>query len=281
MIRLSGLRAGYGGVEVLHAIDLAIAPGEMVGLLGPNGAGKTTLLLAATGILAPTAGTVRLAGRDVATLPARQRARLVAAVPQRAESVGDFTVAALVAMGRYPHARFLGGPTAADEAACREAMDAVGVAHLATRRLHELSGGEFQRVLAARALAQQARALVLDEASAGLDIARKMELYGLLAARNAAGTTVVAALHDVNLAALFCKRLVFLKSGRIAADGPTADVFTSQTLSRIYDADILVIPHPRNGLPQALAVPGPPGGPAAGPAGHGQGGRDHNRRPGP
>ncbi|WP_428559999.1 MAG: ABC transporter ATP-binding protein [Solidesulfovibrio sp. DCME] len=281
MIRLTGLRAGYGDVEVLHAIDLAIAPGEMVGLLGPNGAGKTTLLLAATGILAPTAGTVALSGRDVAGLASRERARLVAAVPQRAESAGEFTVAALVRLGRYPYLRFLAGYTEADEAACREAMAAVGVDHLAERRLNALSGGEFQRVLTARALAQDARALVLDEASASLDIARKMELYDLLARRNAAGTTVLAALHDVNLAALFCKRLIFLKDGHIVADGPTADVFTGQTLSRIYDADILVIPHPRNGCPQALAVPaGPPGPPAAATVPR-PGGRDDNRRPGP
>ncbi len=257
MIRLRGLRAGYGPADVLRGIDLDVAPGEMVGLLGPNGAGKTTLLLAATGVLAPRAGTVRLDGRDAAALTARERARLVASVPQRAESAGELPVRALVLMGRYPYLSFLGGYGERDEAAARAAMAAVGVAHLAQRRLGELSGGEFQRVLAARALAQDARAIVLDEASAGLDIARKIELYRLLATRNAAGATIVAALHDVNLAALFCRRLVFMKGGRIAADGPVAEVFTSETLSRIYDTDILVVAHPRGGLPQALAVVGP------------------------
>ncbi|MEA5089332.1 ABC transporter ATP-binding protein [Solidesulfovibrio sp.] len=257
MIRIQGLCAGYGDADVLGGIDLHIAPGEMVGLLGPNGAGKTTLLLAATGILAPRRGSVRLDGRDAAVLSARQRARLVAAVPQRADNAGELRVRALVLMGRYPYLRFLGGYDEDDETAARAAMEAVGVAHLAARRLGELSGGEFQRVLAARALAQDAKALILDEASAGLDIARKMELYGLLAARNAAGATIVAALHDVNLAALFCNRLIFMKNGNIAADGPVAAVFTSETLSRIYDTDILVVAHPRSGLPQALAVPGP------------------------
>lgn len=279
-MRLTALRAGYGGGDVLRGIDLHVAPGEMVGLLGPNGAGKTTLLLAATGVLAPTAGTVRLAGRDAAAIAPRERARLVAVVPQRAENAGELTVAALVRMGRYPYLPFLGGYGEADKAAAQEAMEAVGVAHLAERRLHELSGGEFQRVLAARALAQDARALVLDEASASLDMARKMELYALLAARNAAGVTVVAALHDLNLAALFCKRLVFLKDGRIAADGHVADVFTSQTLSRIYDTDILVIAHPQNGRPQALAVPAAtPGASLCDDALPGDG--DRHRRPGP
>ena len=255
MIRCQGLRAGYGEVEALSDIDLHVRPGEMVGLLGPNGAGKTTLLLAMTGALAPRAGRVLLGGRDIAAMPDRVRARSIAAVPQRAESASGLSVRALVLMGRYPYLSFLGGYGQDDLAAAEAAMAAVGVAELSGRRLGELSGGEFQRVLAARALAQGADALILDEASASLDIARKMELYALLAARNAAGTTIVAALHDINLAALFCRRLVFLNHGRIEADGPTAAVFTTETLSRIYDTDILVIAHPATGAPQALAVP--------------------------
>jgi iron complex transport system ATP-binding protein len=274
VIRCTGLRAGYGERDVLGGIDLAVARGEMVGLLGPNGAGKTTLLLTITGVLPPTGGSVRLGGRDLDRLPARDRAKLVAAVPQRAESAAELTVRALVLMGRYPYLSFLGGYGEDDEAAAQAAMEAVGLAGLGRRHLGELSGGEFQRALTARALAQAADVLVLDEASANLDIARKMELYALLAARNAAGTTIVAALHDINLAALYCRRLVFLKDGRIEADGPVADVFTQQTLSRIYETDILVLPHPRTGTPQALAVP------AAGDSGHGLSGHgrpDHNR----
>ena len=175
-------------------------------------------------------------------------------------------------MGRYPYLSLLGGYGAQDEAAADAAMAAVGVSGLGGRQLGELSGGEFQRVLIARALAQAADVLVLDEASANLDMARKMELHDLLAARNAAGTTVLAALHDLNLAALYCRRLVFLKNGRIEADGPVAEVFTQQTLSRIYETDIVVIPHPRLPAPQALAVPA--GRAAVGPAGPGDPG-DH------
>lgn len=255
MIRLRNLHAGYGDRDVLCGLDLAVSRGEMVGLLGPNGAGKTTLLLAATGVLAPTGGTVTLGGRDIRQMTSKERARLVAAVPQRAESARELTVRALVLMGRYPYLSLLGGYGADDQAAADAAMAAVGVTDLETRTLGQLSGGEFQRVLTARALAQASGILILDEASANLDIARKMELYELLAARNAAGTTIVAALHDVNLAALYCRRLVFLKNGRIEADGPVAEVFTRNTLSRIYETDITVIPHPRCGTPQALAVP--------------------------
>jgi iron complex transport system ATP-binding protein len=269
MIRCQNLRAGYGSREVLGGIDLHVGQGEMVGLLGPNGAGKTTLLLAITGALAPTSGSVRLGGRDIARLPARERAKQVAAVPQRAESAAELTVSALVLMGRYPYLSLLGDYGAADIKAAEAAMEAVGVAALGNRHLGELSGGEFQRALVARALAQAADVLVLDEASANLDIARKMELYELLAARNTTGITILAALHDINLAALFCRRLVFLKNGRIEADGPVAEVFTQQTLSRIYETDIVVIPHPHTGLPQALAVPAP--GPFLGATGPGPG----------
>ncbi len=259
VIRCQGLRAGYGAGDVLAGIDLAVASGEMVALLGPNGAGKTTLLLAVSGVLAPTGGRVLLAGRDIARMPPRERARRIAVVPQRAESASGLTVRSLVLAGRYPYLTLFGDYGRADEDAATAAMDAVGVGHLRHRRLDELSGGEFQRALTARALAQGSDVLLLDEASASLDIARKIELHDLLAARNAAGATVVAALHDINLAALYCRRLVFLKNGRVAADGPTAEVFTRQTLSRIYETDIVVIAHPRTGAPQALAVPGPPG----------------------
>jgi iron complex transport system ATP-binding protein len=256
VIRCRDLTSGYRGRAVLGGLSLTVAAGEMVGILGPNGAGKTTLLMALSGVLSPGAGTVALAGRDLAALTDRQRARLVAAVPQRGENAGELAVRSVVLMGRYPYLGFLGGYGPEDHRAAEAAMEAVGLGELAGRRLHELSGGEFQRVLAARALAQESGILLLDEASASLDIARKMDLYRLLAARNAAGVTILAALHDINLAALFCRRLVFLKNGRIEADGPTAEVFTQQTLSRIYETDIIVIAHPQTGAPQALAAGG-------------------------
>jgi iron complex transport system ATP-binding protein len=256
VIQCRRLRAGYGRREVLAGIDLTVSRGEMVGLLGPNGAGKTTLLLCLTGAIEPMAGEVLLAGHDLAHLPSRHRARQVAAVPQRAEAALELAVGALVLMGRYPYLSLLGGYGSEDEAAAAAAMAETGLSHLGDRPCRELSGGEFQRALIARALAQAADVLVLDEASANLDMARKVEIHDLLATRNAAGVTVIAALHDINLAALYCRRLVFLKEGRVAADGPVETVFTQQTLSRIYETDIVVLPHPRTGTPQALVVPG-------------------------
>ena len=153
MIRCRGLCSGYHGRPVLDGVDFDVAAGEMAGVLGPNGAGKTTLLLTLSGVLSPAGGTVRLGGRDLAALSDRERARLVAAVPQRSESAGELTVRSLVLMGRYPYLSFLGGYGPGDAAAAAAAMAEVGVADLADRRLGELSGGEFQRVLTARALA--------------------------------------------------------------------------------------------------------------------------------
>jgi len=267
MIVCQGLRAGYGGHDILDGIDLTVADGEMVGLLGPNGAGKTTLLLTLTGALPPTAGRVLIGGRDIAEIPVRQRAQGAAAVAQRIALVPELTVRAFVLMGRYPYLSFLGSYGPEDTAIAETAMAETGVARLAERSCGALSGGEFQRVCIARALAQTTDVLILDEASANLDMARKVELHDLLAARNATGTTVIAALHDLNLAALTCRRLIFLKNGRIEADGPVEAVFTQAILSRIYETDILVLPHPRTGAPQALAVPGGCPAPVSAPSG--------------
>lgn len=269
MIVCEGLCAGYGGHAVLSDIDLTIAAGEMVGLLGPNGSGKTTLLLTLTGVLPPLGGRVRLGGQDLAALSARRLAQHVAAVPQRLAMVPELTVRSLVLMGRYPYLSFLGGYGPQDWRVAESAMAATGVSTLADRPCGALSGGELQRVCIARALAQGTDVLLLDEASANLDMARKVELHDLLAARNAAGTTVLAALHDLNLAALTCRRLIFLKHGRIEADGPVETVFTQSILSRIYETDIVVFPHPRTGTPQALAVPGAHSPAPCGDTGHG------------
>ena len=256
MIVCQGLCAGYDGREVLSSIDLSITKGEMVGLLGPNGSGKTTLLMALSGVIPAIRGRISIDGRDIAALSAKRLAQRVAAVPQRLALVPELSVRSLVIMGRYPYLAFLGDYGAEDQRKADAAMAATGLSALAEHSCGALSGGEFQRAGIARALAQAADVLLLDEATANLDMARKVELHDLLAARNAAGTTVVAALHDLNLAALTCRRLIFLKHGRIEADGPVEAVFTQSLLSRIYETDIVVFPHPRTGTPQALAVPG-------------------------
>ncbi len=256
MIRARDLHCGYGGRAVLHGIDLHLGPGEFAALLGPNGSGKTTLLSALAGLIPPMQGTVELAGRDSAKLSPRERAKLVSCVPQGASAPQGYTVRELVRMGRYAHTGFLGGYGPRDEEAAQAALIEAGCLDLAERQAAELSGGEYQRVLLARALCQGRAALLLDEATSALDLARRVEAFDLLARQHAAGGTILAAVHDLNLAALYCPRLIFLKAGRVALDGPTLDVFTEANLKDIYETDLRVAPHPVTGAPQAHLVPG-------------------------
>lgn len=260
MIRVSGLTCGYGRStadrEVLHGVDLIIARGELVGLLGPNGSGKTTLLMALAGLLPARSGRIELGGADIAGLTPRQRALALSCVPQRAEAPAGFTVRELVLMGRFARTGLFSDYGPEDHAAAEAALKDARVLDLAGRQAAELSGGEFQRVLLARALAQGRERLLLDEAVSALDLARRVEAFDLLAALNRAGSTILTAVHDVNLAALYCPRLVFLKAGRVALDGPTAEIFTEKNLKDIYETDIRVGQHPVTGAPQAHLVPG-------------------------
>ncbi|MCM0756686.1 ABC transporter ATP-binding protein [Desulfovibrio aminophilus] len=270
MIRLENVSVGHGDRVVLRDLNLAVEPGELVGLLGPNGSGKTTLLLTLAGALPPLAGRVTLAGHPLEALRPRERARLAASVPQHAEPPG-LKVLSVVLMGRYARVSFLGGYTDEDRAKALDALEETGGEALADRRADEISGGEWRRVLMARALVQEADLLLLDEAASGLDPARQAEAAELLLRRNAAGLTAVSAIHDLNLAALTCRRLIFLKNGRVALDGPVHDVFTETHLSEIYETRILVSRHPLLGLPQAHLAPG------AGPLPHGASGPGRTR----
>ncbi len=257
MIEISGLTAGYGSRPVLRDVDLTVNAGEFTGILGPNGSGKTTLIRALSGVLPPQAGSIRIAGDDIRALPPKARARRCATVPQKTQGLPGMRALDLVLMGRYPYATLLGGYGRADLERARAAMNETRCLHLQDRATDTLSGGELQRVVMAKALAQDTRLLLLDEAASNLDVARAMDLYELLRARNAGGLTVLTVAHDLNLAALYCQRLVFLKNGALVADGPTRDVFTAQTLSEIYDTTLFVAPHPLNGAPQAHLVPRP------------------------
>ncbi|MDR3044703.1 MAG: ABC transporter ATP-binding protein [Desulfovibrio sp.] len=257
MIELSRVHAGYGDTgDVLHGISLSVHPGELVGLLGPNGSGKTTLLLVLSGVLAPRCGTVTLDGAPLHRLRPRERARRIAAVPQRPEHIPDLDALSLVLMGRYPHTTLLRGYGPDDHAAALAALNDTGCAHLAARGARTLSGGELQRVLLARALAQGADTLLLDEATAGLDVARALDILDLLHARHRAGARIVAAVHDLNLAALYCTRLIFLKHGRVVEDGPVERTFTATVLSEVYETPVTVQTHPVTGAPQACYMPG-------------------------
>ena len=257
MIGIRDLTVRYHGSDpALAAVTLAVRPGEMVGLLGPNGSGKTTLLRAIAGSVRPEIGEVLIRGDNARSLSHRERARRMAFVPQRPESVPAFTALDLALMGRYSHRKFLEDYTAGDLAVARQALAETDTAHLAGRLVGTLSGGELQRVYVARAFVQETPILLLDEAATGLDPAHATALFDRVRQRNRRdGATVLTAIHDLNLAALYCDRLVFLKNGRVAADGPVRDIFTAETLESVYNTSFLVLEHPVTRLPQALPLP--------------------------
>ena len=252
VLRVAGVSAGYGEKAVLRNVEITLRAGECAALLGPNGSGKTTLLRAISGVLAPQSGGIELLGRPLTALKPRERARMVAVVPQRGQLPQGLTARQMVLLGRFAHLGWMGAYSREDYAAADSALDETGAAPLARRRLTELSGGELQRVLLARALAQQSPLLLLDELTAGLDWARMVELFDLLERRRAAGACVLMAVHDCNLAALYATRLMGLKGGNLVFDGPVAKVFTEENLGALYNTSISVLAHPRFGLPQAL-----------------------------
>jgi iron complex transport system ATP-binding protein len=231
-ITAEGVTWVAAGREIISDISVDIEPGRTVGLIGPNGSGKSTLLRCLAGLRAPTAGTVRYDGVDVAGWDARRVARRLAFVEQDGESDSDLRVADVVALGRTPFRDRWRGLTAADHAVVDAALAHLGLTHLRDRHWPTLSGGERQRAHIARAFAQRPRAVLLDEPTNHLDIRHQLELMALLAGT---AQTVLVAVHDLALAARFCDRLVLLHRGRLVADGTPADVLTSDRLAEVYE----------------------------------------------
>jgi iron complex transport system ATP-binding protein len=255
------LTFGYGrGDFSLDVPELRLEVGEMVALLGPNGSGKTTLLRLLSGLLAPTGGSAALLERPLRGQPRKAIARQLAVVPQSASIPFAFTVREIATLGRTAYARLLHDETPADREAVNRALRVTRLLTLAEQRFDELSGGEQQRVLLAMALAQEPRVLLLDEPTAHLDIAYQVQMLDLVQRLNQAGQiTVLAALHDLNLAALYFPRLVLMRAGRIVADGPPDEVLTVRAIRAVYGAETVVERHPTQGVPQVLARPGASG----------------------
>ncbi len=255
MIEVESLRCGYGKCEVLNGVSLRVNSGEMVGILGPNGSGKTTLLLALAGVIPIGSGSIRVAGSDIMEQESLWIARRVASVPQSSQVTFPFKCLSVVLMGRYPHLDGWGGYSEHDLDLALKTMEEMRILHLARRSIREVSSGEGQMVTIARALAQNAEIVLLDEATSNLDVARKIQVFDLLTGKNRQGRTILCVMHDLNLAALYCKRLVFMKNGKIISDGKTKEVFNDTNLSQIYETEIRVSPHPVFGAPQAHFVP--------------------------
>lgn len=238
-----------GGLRILHDITLSASPGTFVGVIGPNGSGKSTMLRCLYRALEPSSGTVRVDGRDLSAVSMRDNARQVAALTQSTSPDFDFTAAEIVATGRLPHRGVLAVGTRDDREICAHAMDAADVTHLAGRVFATLSGGEAQRVLIARAFAQQPRVLVLDEPTNHLDVRHQ---YAVLRAASDRDVTIVAALHDLNIAAQFCDRLVVLARGEVVGAGSPAEIVTPGNIHRWFGVGAHVFDHPRLSVPQVI-----------------------------
>jgi iron complex transport system ATP-binding protein len=224
-----------GGTLVLDGVTLRPAPGATIGLLGPNGSGKSSLLRLLQGMARPDSGTIMLDGTELARLHRREVARSVASVTQHADTDVDIVVRDVVRLGRTPHrsgfGSVVGGELARDARVIAEALEHVGLTAKADHLWHTLSGGERQRAHIARALAQEPRELLLDEPTNHLDIRHQLELLELVAALP---VTAIVALHDLNLAAMFCDTVVVLRQGQVVAAGPPAEVLTSELIAEVY-----------------------------------------------
>jgi iron complex transport system ATP-binding protein len=241
-LELRNVTVRYGERLVLRDVDLGIAPGERVALIGPNGAGKSTLLRVATGLVRPAEGRVALDGDLLDGLDRRTVARRIAVVPQQATLPFATRVEEVVGLGRLPHEDPFRGSRPADRAAVAAAIERVGVGHLLGRDARELSLGERQLVLVALAVAQAAPVLVLDEPTVHLDLRHQVGTMELLVDLNERdGTTVVAVLHDLGLAALFFPRLVLIDGGRVVADGMPADVLTPDRIREVFGVDPSIV----------------------------------------
>lgn len=237
---VDGVTAGYGPCDVLRGVSLSVARGEIVGLLGPNGVGKSTLLRVASGVLAPRGGRVLVGGRDLAAMAPRDRARVVAVLPQETAPAFPVSVLSTVLLGRTPwHASFaFEGDD--DVAAADRALRDADAAHLRDRDLSQLSGGERQRVLLARALCQGGDVLLCDEPTAHLDLRHQSQVFGLLRRLAREGRAVVVATHDLELAAATCDRLLLVGPRGIVACGTPAEVITAPHVRDAFGIDVTV-----------------------------------------
>jgi iron complex transport system ATP-binding protein len=249
VIRVEDVSVALGGTSILDAVSMAVDEGELVGLVGPNGAGKTTLLRCLSGVLSPDDGVVTVDGDAVEALGARETSRRIAVVPQDTHLAFDFSVRDVVAMGRTPHRGRFDRATNEDHDAVERAMDRTAVAQFADKPITAVSGGERQRVVLARALAQAAPVLLLDEPTASLDVNHQVRTLDLVADLVDDGRTAVAAIHDLSLAARYCDRLVLLADGGVVAAGPPERVLERATVADAFDADAAVVDDPVTGTP--------------------------------
>ncbi len=249
-ISVSGAEVSYDGKPALGGVDLHVARGEMVGIIGRNGSGKSTLLKLIGRLLAPSSGAVYLDGKALASVPMGELARSTSVLPQAPAPPAELTVRELVGYGRYPHVPWLRRFGGQDHEIVEGAIASCRLEELAGRRLDTLSGGERQKAWVAMALAQQPRVMLLDEPVTFLDLGHQLEVMDLVRRLNRdEGITVIAVMHDLNLAARYCDRLVALKDGRVCADGPADEVMSPAVLRDVFGIEARIGRDPVTGRP--------------------------------
>jgi iron complex transport system ATP-binding protein len=255
VLSLQNIGFYYAQQRALAGIDLQLMQGEILGIIGPNGSGKSTLLKIMAGLLKPADGNVSLRGRPLCELSRPELARDVAMVAQENYFRFAFTALEVVLMGRYPHLKRLQFEGRRDIDAAMHALETTQAAHLADRQIHELSGGERQRVLIARALAQEPRIMLLDEPTSFLDLKFKREIFRLIAQLSRdTGLTVALISHDIDLAAMYCNRLIMLKQGAVYTTGAPEDVVTTEHIKAVYECPVIVDINPATGRPRTSIV---------------------------
>lgn len=252
-LHVDDITVGYGRRVVLRNISFTMHTGEILGVVGPNGCGKSTLIKAITRLIIPTSGSISIDGQDITKRSASELAQIIAVVPQSPLLPEAFTAFEVVLMGRTPHLGFLSHEGLRDVFIAKHAMKLTKMLHLADRRIGELSGGEKQRMTIARALTQEPKILLLDEPTAHLDIKYQIETLDLVSDLcRKEGLSALVALHDLNLAAQYCQRILMLNTGRIYAEGTPEEVITAHHVKEVYGAEVCIYPHPINHVPTTL-----------------------------
>lgn len=262
MITVNEVSGGYSGDDVLKGISFEVGKGELFGILGPNGSGKTTLMKMISGALRPQSGRITLSRIEVSEYDSKELARLMAVMPQQADQAFPYTVKQTVELGRYAHQTgWLNSWRQEDEQIVQRVMEQTGIAHLAEKSIAELSGGEKQRVFLAQALAQQPKILLLDEPTNHLDLSFQKELLDLLKKWSAEeGLTVVTIFHDLNLASLYCDRLLLMDKGEVLIVDTPAEVLKEERIKAVFQTNVKNHPHPEIAKPQLLLIPENAGG---------------------
>ncbi len=254
MLKILELKSGYGNKQILNGISLEVRKGEIVAIIGPNGSGKTTMMRAMCRVLKPSGGRVLLDGRDIREFHARRVAQIISWVSQNNRLAWPFTVHQVVSMGRFPHRGWVASYTKEDHRAVDAAIRATGLWEHRERLIDTLSGGEAQRAVIARALAQTPRVLLLDEPVAHLDMKYKIAILDLVRNLSEQGLSIVISLHDLNLAGLYADRIALLSEGKLFATGVPDVILTKKNLERVYETEVVISRHPLNDRPQVTPI---------------------------